>query len=207
MAVRLARVGVTTGIGHAPDEDRRTLVMRRSLIVALAGFALLMVAVGPVLAQPYPPEAPAVTVSETTVVAGQPLDVNGDGWLPDSEVTFTFFSVPVVLGTSRVNANGAFTSQVTIPADATPGPHTLQTSGLNRAGVATNVNLVLNVVAAAPASTARPPSGAAVTPSPRTLPRSGGEAFVALLAAAGLMAVGSAAVVVARRRSHADFGA
>lgn len=177
--------------------------MRKSLTTAIAAMALLIVAAAPALAQ-YPPDAPAVAISDTTVFPGQAFTVTSEGWQPGSEVTFTFFSDPVVLGTALVNANGAFTSQVTIPADATPGPHTLRTSGTSAAGVPANVDLAITVIAVADATTP-PPSGAGVTPAPG-LPRTGGEALTMLLSAAGLLAVGGAAVAVARRRSGADFG-
>lgn len=174
--------------------ELKGLNMRRSLTVVLAGFAMLALAAAPALAQ-YPPAAPAVGVSDTVVTPGQPINVAGAGWLPNSEVTLTFFSDPVVLGTAVVDGNGEFTAQVTIPAAATPGRHTLRTTGLGAGGQARTVDVALTV-AAAPT-----PDRAGVTPSPR-LPRTGGEALVALLTAGGLLAVGSTAVVVARRRSQ-----
>lgn len=174
--------------------------MRRSALVALTGLALLVAMAVPALAQ-YPPAAPSAAVSDFTIVPGQPVTVAGDGWLPNSQVTFTFFSDPVVLGTAQVDATGSFSSQVTIPADARPGPHTLRTSGLAANGQPASVDLRIVVT-----GLERPtPSRAGVTPAPG-LPRTGGDALVALMTAAGLLAVGSTAVVVARRRSRGEFG-
>lgn len=170
--------------------------MRKLITVILTGVALLALA-APAMAQ-YPPAAPVVAVSDTTVVPGQTIGVAGDGWLPGSQVTFTFFSTPVVLGTANVDANGQFTSQVTIPADATEGPHTLRTTGTDAASQPRTVDVALNVVSAA--------APAGVTPAPG-LPRTGSDAFGALLGAAGLLTLGSAALVVARRRNRAEMSA
>lgn len=172
--------------------------MRRILTVVVAGCALLGLAAAPALAQ-YPPAAPSLAVSATVVTPGDPLTVSGSGWLPASEVTLTFLSSPVVLGTATTDANGAFTTQVTIPADASPGRHTIRATGLGPAGQPRTVDVAITVAGAADRD------GVVVIPD-RGLPRTGSGALASLVAAGGLLVVGTLAVVTARRRNRTEVG-
>jgi len=68
---------------------------------------------------------PAVTVDPSTVEAGKTITVNGTGFAPESEVTLTLHSDPVEVGTATTDADGAFTAEVTVPADTEAGEHTV----------------------------------------------------------------------------------
>lgn len=180
--------------------------MRKIISVGLAAGLLLALAAIPAAAQDaYPPAAPECTLAagDAEVVAGETVTVACAGWAPNTEVTATLFSTPVVLGTTVTDAQGRLTQGFTIPADTAPGPHTLRMSGLNPQNVPTNVDLALTVVAPAAAAPPAAPSRPGVVPAPR-LPRTGGEALLALGLAAGLLAAGGGALGVARRRNQAE---
>lgn len=171
--------------------------MRRTATLTGLLALLFTLAAAPASAQDYPPDAPTAAVSDTTVAPGEPITITSEGWLPGSEVTITFESEPQVLATVQTGGDGAFTTQVTVPADATPGEHTLRLSGLDPDGQPRTVAIALTVPGAAGDDAA-----AGVTPSPR-LPATGTDALLAVGAAVGLVGVGAAAVAVARRRSRA----
>lgn len=171
--------------------------MRKSLIVVLGGMMLLALAAGPVAAQDYPPAAPSCTLSATAVAPGGTTTITCTGWAPNTEVTATLLPGGAVLGSVITNADGSFTAEATIPSDLAPGNYVIRLSGLNAQGVAVHVDLAFTVVA---------PDRAGITPSP-SLPRTGGDALLALGAAAGLLAMGGAALGVARRRSRAELSA
>lgn len=174
--------------------------MRKAITVVLGGMMLLALAAAPVAADghdPYPPAAPACSVAPGTVVQGGTTTVTWVGGAPNTEVTATLFSHSVVLGSVTTDEDGSVTAEATIPSDTKPGAHTIQLTGLDAAGNPSECNLAITVVAA---------DVAGVTPSPR-LPRTGGDALLALGAAAGLLAMGGAALGVARRRSRAELSA
>jgi LPXTG-motif cell wall-anchored protein len=66
-----------------------------------------------------------VTVDPSTFEAGDTVTVRGTGLEPDFETIIEFNSVTVQVGTATTDASGSFEVQVTIPADATDGPHTI----------------------------------------------------------------------------------
>ncbi|WP_264032366.1 choice-of-anchor G family protein [Cellulosimicrobium sp. SH8] len=72
---------------------------------------------------------PAVTVDPTTVPAGTPTTVTGTGYTPDSTVTVeardTTGTVIATLTDVPTDAEGGFTTPITIPADTVPGDYTV----------------------------------------------------------------------------------
>ena len=56
------------------------------------------------------------------------------GYAPDSSVGAFLFSDPVSLGTLPVGADGAARGRIVIPANVSPGQHTLQFTGWNANG-------------------------------------------------------------------------
>jgi hypothetical protein len=180
--------------------------MHRTATTLVAFLALLLLVAAPAAAQdPYPPvdDDPEATVSQTVVVAGQPVTVSGNKWLPGSQVTIEFLSTPVLLATAQVDATGRFSTQVTIPRDATPGPHTIRVTGLDFDRNQRTVNLPIIVQAAAaapPVSTpAAPP---AVTPR-AALARTGGHLTTGGAFAVLFLVVGGGALFASRRLSRA----
>jgi hypothetical protein len=168
---------------------------RLSTLIALLALAL-MIAV-PAVAQDYPidDDEPEATVSQTVVVPGQPVVVSGEDWLPNSTVTIEFLSTPVLLGTASVDANGRFSRQVTIPSNATPGPHTIRVSGFDTDNLPRVVNIPITVAAAAAAPAA---PAAPVTPG-TALARTGGYLTTAGSMAVLLLVIGGGALFASRR--------
>lgn len=171
--------------------------MRKAMIVVLGGLMLLALAAGPASAQAYPPVAPACVLSGTVVTPGGTVTITCSVWAPNTEVVASLLPEGAVLGSVITNADGSFTAEATIPSDTAPGHHIFRLSGLNAQGETVNVDLAFTVAA---------PDRAGITPSP-SLPRTGGDALLALGAAVGLLAMGGAALGVARRRSRAGISA
>lgn len=161
-----------------------------STLAGVVGLAALVLA-GPAVAQ-YPPAATTVTVSRTEVPAGGTVDVSGTA-SPNSTVTF---SLPArVLGTALTNTTGAFRAGVTIPCDVT-GAQTLSTTGPG-INASTGLNIVGSTVACA--------AGTETARTTGDLPRTGSSSTAPLAAAGiGLVLIGAATAVTARRRRAAD---
>ncbi|MBC9955297.1 metallophosphoesterase [Leucobacter sp. cx-42] len=93
------------------------------------------------------PAGPELTLGATEVQQGADLTIAGTGFTPESELKVELHSDPVELGTATVDADGAFSTTVTIPADAaTDTPHELVVVLPNGKSVSTP----LTVTAAAP---------------------------------------------------------
>lgn len=70
--------------------------MRARFLLAagiVAGAVLL--AISPAAAQPYPPEEPVLTVSDTTVVDGDVVVITGTGFEPGEDVLITVTTTPL----------------------------------------------------------------------------------------------------------------
>lgn len=187
---------------------------------------------GPAAAQQYPPSEGALAISTSEAAPGEPVTLSGDGFAPGSDITITFESTPVVVGTTRADATGRFTTQVRIPLDATPGMHTLRAIGVDPAGRPRVLTTAIRVAGDVAQSTAagspggvtgtrsdtssRGPKAGSASPgrgaeaARSRASRSGGVAFtgssmtVALLAASvSLVVAGSLLVVTQRRRRRA----
>lgn len=78
--------------------------------------------------QPQATQSPG-QASSSTLAPGDQLVITGGGFAPGADLTATFFSDPVVVGTTRADANGQFSIRVTIPAGASPGVHRIVVSG------------------------------------------------------------------------------
>jgi hypothetical protein len=103
--------------------------MRRIGFAALAAVAVGLVFPVAALAQPYGGAGGGLILSATTLTAGQAFTASGGGYAPNSPVTITFTSDPVVLANVTTNAAGSFTANLTVPTNATPGTHTVSASG------------------------------------------------------------------------------
>jgi hypothetical protein len=190
---------------------RRAFFLLGFLGVALAA---------PAAAQQYPPSEEALAISTSDASPGEPVTVAGDGFAAGSDVTITFESTPVVVGTARADATGRFTTQVRIPLDATPGMHTLRATGVDPAGHLRVLTTAIRVTGdLAEPTPARPLGGVAgdapdaashssgrhSAASPAS--RSRGVAFTGssimvpvLVAAVALVAVGTLLVLAQTRR-------
>ncbi|MEW2630882.1 hypothetical protein AB0903_04295 [Streptomyces sp. NPDC048389] len=77
---------------------------------------------------PYPPDSPSLTLSATTVDAGDELSFTGTGFDPNEGVG-AFLSKPIKLGFFTADSNGTVEGTVTIPKWTDPGRYTFRLKG------------------------------------------------------------------------------
>lgn len=140
------------------------------------------------------PGAPSVSISPSTVPAGQNATVTGTN-LPPGPVDVTLFSTPVVLARPTVGAAGTFSVVVTIPADTEPGAHRLVVGRPDGTPLAETT-----VTATPPASQMVAQTAGPVT---RQLSRTGADASEPAGMAAAMVAAGLLLLAATRRRSLA----
>ena len=108
--------------------------------------AMVAISIGGVLwASPafaYGPGATTISTNISTVGAGGSLIVTGSGFQPGETVTLVLHSTPVTLGTTPADSQGAFSTSVIIPADTTPGNHTIVGTG-NTSGSTATTSIVV----------------------------------------------------------------
>jgi len=78
---------------------------------------------------PTDPETPTLTLSASEVVAGGSISATVSGGTPDASTEVWLNSEPVLLGTLVLDADGAGTLSVTIPAETPLGEHTVRVLG------------------------------------------------------------------------------
>lgn len=161
--------------------------MARRFVLTLVGvFVTLGSLAGTASAQQYPAETGNLQTDKTVVRPGEPITVTGGGFARNSTVTITFDTV--VLGTTVTRSDGTFSTTVTIPANATPGRHTLAAVGTAPNGASRRLTSSIEVL-----GTTAQRGG--------ILPRTGNGLTPPLAASAVLLlGVGSVAVVATRRR-------
>ena len=174
-------------------------MMKRAMALALVLVGLMA---APAAAQQYPPETNIITVSVTCPTPGEALTVSAQTFAPGAEVTVSLEPTPTVLGTAMANGDGVATLDVTIPADATPGAHTITAVGLSAAGTEAGATLDLNA-----AITVCGPEGAAPVEAAGPLPRTGDDTSIPLakigLALAALGGILTAFAAKRRKRAAA----
>ncbi|MFI6806237.1 LPXTG cell wall anchor domain-containing protein [Streptomyces luteogriseus] len=137
----------------------------------------------PAHSQPYPPDPPTLTLTATTVAAGDDLGFTGTGFIPTEGVSAFLFSKPVKLGRFTADANGTVKGTVTIPKWTHPGKHYFRLKG-----VKSNRSLGAKIIV-------RPHKPhLADTGEDRSLVMMGGTA--------ALLALGTGTMMVVRRRKH-----
>lgn len=60
--------------------------------------------------------------------------LTGGGFAPGAEVTISFHSAVVVVGSVRADSKGHFAATVTVPAGAIAGAHHFEASGMGQSG-------------------------------------------------------------------------
>lgn len=109
-------------------------------------FVMLMAAAPAAMAQEYPAGDDAITSPTGNIYdPGDPATFVARTFQPGSQVSFTFFSDPVHLGTVTADANGVATINTRIPASADPGRHTVRASGIDPNGRLQNLDFSLTV--------------------------------------------------------------
>ncbi|MGH9119635.1 MAG: hypothetical protein ACRD0A_17690, partial [Acidimicrobiales bacterium] len=145
---------------------------------------------------PIPPVPPAgnlrLTVSDPTPQRGQTITASTTGFPANDPVRIVIYSTPVRLATATADPTGRLTVRVTIPADATVGPHVLAVFGSDDIATAT-----IQVVAAASRSGTSQASGGSGSGS---LASTGGG-FTTYVGAA-LASLLAGRLLVARGRRH-----
>lgn len=130
-----------------------------------------------------------VTVDPSTFEAGDVVTVSGTGLEPNFETIIEFNSVTVQVGTATTDAAGSFSVQVTIPADAAAGPHTI-TAVCDSAGNISSTDVTVSSVNATTTTT--------IGGGP--LPRTGTDSKPLIVVGAIALLVGVALVLVSKRR-------
>lgn len=172
------------------------MLKRMMVVTAVASLTLLAGSVR-ADAQQYPPAASFCTISDTTPTPGQSVTITCGGYAAGAEVTFTFFSAPVVLGTAVADADGQVSLTAEIPSYASLGAHTITASGAAAVGGTLTQTIHLTVVGAGSADAGTRVPGTVSG----TLPTTGSNNSMPLArAGALLLAVGGVAVLVTRRR-------
>lgn len=173
--------------------------MLKKLIGVVAVTTMALVAsVSASSAQSYPPPPNGIRcLNDADLVFVQGADgvFQAETFLAGSNVTFTLFSAPVVLGTVAADANGVATIESKIPLDTVPGPHRVEAVGVDRFGDALTLVLDITVVAAQALPSTDPPGG--------PLPRTGSSSSVpmAQIAVATIVAGGFLLLMSNRRRA------
>ncbi len=128
----------------------------------------------------------ALTVAPTSFAAGAGFTASGTGYAGSSTVTLSFASDPVVLANVTTNPSGAFTANLTAPANATLGQHTVTASGRAPDNSARILTANVTIVAATAGGQA-------------PLVRTGSSNGPLVIGGALLIAVGFVLVVAVRR--------
>jgi hypothetical protein len=162
--------------------------MRKRLIVVFATGLFSLALASPAVAQttPYPPGGSGISVSSSTVGPGGTITATVTGMPPNTLVTFTFQSAPVVVGTAMSDASGTATLTFTIPAGIAPGVHTISASG---GGVTKTITITVT-------GPSVPAGGGSIRA------KTGFDLARPLGIALVLLIVGGATIVLARRRSR-----
>jgi 5'-nucleotidase len=169
------------------DDD----MIRRTMLVVAVVATLTALGAPSAGAQPYPPGGLFLAFSDTTVVPGQTITISGAMTAGATSITFVFASTPSSLGSVTPAADGTFSADVTIPADASVGSHTITATD----STGFSITGTLTVVGA---------DGAGAGAGAGGLPRTGDDTSIPMARlAALLMAAGGAALFVARRRKAA----
>lgn len=142
----------------------------------------------------YPPGKCQLLLSRSVVAAGQSVGVAGSGYAPGADVKVS--AAGVSLASVAADSAGAFSTDVVIPRSVPSGTHEVTAAGAGAGGGTQVLSASLTVTGASR-------SGAASLGD--ALPRTGGGDGVVpmTVAGAGLLGIGSAAVVAARRRRSA----
>ena len=132
----------------------------------------------------YPQDAATAGASDTTVAAGEPVVLGGEGWEPGSQVELRLPSAD--LGVLVADEAGEFTTTVTIPPDVPGGEQFVTVSGTSRGGEPSTIGIRMLVS-----------SSAAAEPE---VSFSGSNILLWSLIAIGMLLVGIGAVARGRRR-------
>lgn len=154
--------------------------MKRLGIALTIAMSLGLFLAAPALAYPVP--NPGGDVGNHNPHPGETITVFGDNWCPDSTVTILFDGH--VIGHVHTDSDGAFSTEITIPDNASPGHHVITLTGLaSDCQTPKTVTIPITVVGEG--------GGVAFT---------GADISRGMLLAGILVIVGAGALIVGRRR-------
>jgi len=184
--------GVELHIGHRS--------MAASFLAALIGcVALVGVFSAPAGAQVYPPNRCSLALSVSAAVPGQTIVAGSancsPGFAAGATVEITLEPDPMHLDTVTADANGQFSTPVTIPGGATPGAHTVVATGRAANGSTPAINAGLTIMSGTAGARAGGAGGA--------LAFTGSDSLPLVWIALALLTVGTAFVLAVRRRAQA----
>jgi LPXTG-motif cell wall-anchored protein len=169
-------------------------MFRKALILAACAVTGLLYLGGSARAATYPPDAPTIGTSSSSIQNAGSTTVMGAGWQAGTTVALTIASTPQSLGTASVQSDGTFAQDVTIPClDA--GTHTISASGTDASGAANTVSTTVTVTGTCGAGGG----------SGGTLPHTGSNASGVVTLASGLILLGAVLVIALNRRRSADL--
>jgi LPXTG-motif cell wall-anchored protein len=104
------------------------------MIRKILGIAALLVVVttGAAQAQDYPPATNSISCNKSSAAPGEDITCTAQSYT--GATSFDILSTPVRLGTVTANANGVAVINTKIPANTTPGQHSIQSTGTGRNG-------------------------------------------------------------------------
>jgi len=129
------------------------------------------------------------------VPVGGAVTVTSIGWRPAASLDVVLHSDPIALATVTADATGAMTAQVTIPAGAAVGSHTVTVTGAAPDGSTRELSGALTILGSDGATTA--PGGSTTR---QELPRTGAESRRLFSSAISLVGAGMLLVIAAKRR-------
>lgn len=179
---------IATRADHTASTDRSADVR---VPVHFAGQA-------PVGDRPSDPR-PSVSLGASTVRAGEPLTVTGDGFLPGEQVQVWIHSDPVLVGVTTAGADGQVSHTFVVPADLPPGVHHVELRGVTSGRSVRSASLT--VLAADPAAAGADVADERADAGAAGLAFTGGGAALAGPGAA-LLLVGAALVLITRRNDR-----
>ncbi len=170
-------------------------MIKRTLLLA-AALALVFT---PGVAQAQYDNGNFIAVSDTTVTPGEPVTISGCCFTGQVGIAIVTPSGLRGLGSATPDANGFFTTTVTIPSDLAPGTYTITATGENIDGSGSLVlRFPITILSPDAADTDRPGRGTGA------LPRTGADAFPLAQAGLALVLVGAGAVFSVRNRRNAN---
>jgi hypothetical protein len=189
----------STGHSRQDTSRRRTDQaggnMQKAVCTVMLALAVVLGAATSAMAQSYPPAPRPLTISDSSVVPGQPVTVSGEGAEPGAIVTITFASDPVVVATTTAAGDGTFSASFTVPDNARAGLHTVTaTSGGVVLGTVT-----VRVLAAATA-TSRPTETETAESAESELAFTGLNMLLKVGVGLGMILVGAVLLLAVRRR-------
>ena len=135
----------------------------------------------------YPPGRCQLALSRNAAQRGETVHVSGGGYVPGEQVTLSIAGQNVRSVTA--DPNGAFSTDIVVPANAPLGP-----TQVLAAGATQRLSAAFEVIGAA---------AAPATAGSGTLPRTGLETLSLTVGAVALLGVGTVLVVGVRRRRTA----